>query len=85
VAKRTDAEDHWLARPETVRRLWLAFLVVLAATVAADLFIDHQGVFGIDGTVSFFAWYGFLACVVLVVGARGLGTILKRRDDYYGG
>ena len=85
MAKRTDAEDHWLARPETVRRLRFAFLVVLAATVAADLFIDHHGIFGIDGTVGFYAWYGFLACVALVVGAGGLGAVLKRRDDYYAG
>jgi len=85
MAKRTDSDDHWLVRPETVKRLWAVFLAVLAATVAAALFVAHHGVFGIDGTVGFYAWYGFLACVVLIAGAKGLGAVLKRRDDYYGG
>lgn len=77
-------DDHWLTRPETIRRLWVAFVAILALTVAADFFVDHHGVFGIDGTIGFYAWYGFLACVALVVGSKGLGTFLKRRDDYYG-
>jgi hypothetical protein len=77
-------DDHWLARPRTVRRLWLVFIAVLALTIVADFFVDHHGVFGIDGSVGFYAWYGFLSCVVLVVGAKALGVILNRSDSYYG-
>ncbi len=76
-------DDHWLARPATIRMLWVVFVTILAATVLADLFIDHDGEFGIDGTIGFYAWYGFLSCVVLVLGSRLLGLFLKRRDDYY--
>jgi hypothetical protein len=76
-------DDYWLARPSTIRLLWIVFIVVLALTVLADLFIDHHGDFGIDGTIGFYAWYGFLSCVVLIVGARGLGVLLKRKDTYY--
>lgn len=32
----------------------------------------------------FYAAFGFLACVALVVLARILGWWLKRPDDYYG-
>ena len=81
-SKNTD--DHWLARPATIRRLWIVFVAVLALTVIADFFTDHHGVFDIDGTIGFYAWYGFLSCVVLVLGAKALGVFLKRRDDYYG-
>ena len=62
-----DREDHWLVRPRTIRSLWIVFIVILAATVLADLFIDHHGKFGIDGTIGFYAWYGFLSCVCLVL------------------
>jgi hypothetical protein len=78
-------DDNWLVRASTIRLLWIVFIVILALTVIADLFIDHHGSFGIDGTIGFYAWYGFLSCVVLVVGAKGLGILLKRKDTYYDG
>lgn len=83
MAQDKNGGDHWLVRPETTRKLWIAFMAILALTVVADFFIDHRGAFGIDGTVGFFAWYGFLSCVVLILAARGLGVFLKRRDGYY--
>jgi len=79
-----DGKDYWLARPSTIRLLWVVFIVILALTVLADLFIDHHGDFGIDGTIGFYAWYGFVSCVVLVIGSKALGVLLKRKDDYYG-
>lgn len=78
-------QDHWLVRPTTIRMLWVVFLGVLAATVAADLFVDSHAVFGIDGTFGFAAWYGFASCVILVGGAKLLGFVLKRSDTYYEG
>ncbi len=31
----------------------------------------------------FFAWYGFLSCVLFMTVALGVGKLLKRREDYY--
>jgi hypothetical protein len=76
--------DHWLRKPETIRYLWLIFVAVLVATVAADLFYGRHDVFGVDGTFGFYAWYGFVACVALVLAAKALGLLLKRPDTYYG-
>lgn len=76
-------ERHWLTRPETVRKLWVLFIAILAATVLAELFISHEAHFGIDGTFAFNAWYGFFACVALIVVAKLLGLVLKRPDTYY--
>jgi hypothetical protein len=76
-------QDHWLARPGTIRRLWVVFLAILAALVLADLVVHHHPAFGLDGTFAFGAWYGFIACVVLVVAAKALGAIFKRPDTYY--
>ncbi len=78
-----DREAYWLVRPRTIRSLWIVFIVILATTVLADFLIDHQGEFSIDGTIGFYAWYGFLSCVCLVLLARALGVILKRPVDYY--
>lgn len=77
------AEDHWLVRPSTIRALWIGSSIVLAVLVLLDLVIEHHPHFGIDGSFGFAAWYGFAACVVLVLFAKGLGFILKRPDTYY--
>ena len=76
-------DDHWLTRESTIRRLWIAFAIVLVATVLADMVIDHPAYFGLDGTFGFGAWFGFASCVVLIVVAKGLGRVLKRPDTSY--
>ena len=76
-------DDHWLTRESTIKRLWGAFAIMLVIIVLLDLMIDHHAYFGLDGTFGFGAWFGFLSCVVLIVGAKGLGSVLKRPDTYY--
>jgi hypothetical protein len=77
--------DHWLVRKSTIRRLWLAFIAVLAITVILDAFVQHESHFRIDGTFAFGAWFGFASCVALILLAKALGSVLKRRDSYYDG
>ena len=76
-------QDHWLARPGTIRLLWVVFGVILTALVLADLVVRHHSLFGLDATFGFGAWYGFAACIVLVLFAKTLGAIFKRPDTYY--
>ena len=76
-------QDHWLTRPATIRKLWWGFSVVLALTVAAQLFFYVKGYFGIDGWPGFAAVFGFLSCLAMVLVAKGLGFVLKRPEDYY--
>lgn len=74
---------HWLVRPRTIRILWIVFLTILAVTVLAGLLFDAHAWFGIDGSFAFNAWYGFSACVGMVVVAKLLGRLLQRKDSYY--
>jgi hypothetical protein len=78
-------DDHWLTRDGTIRRLWIAFALVLAATVLMDLVIHHHSYFGLDGTFGFGAWFGFASCVALILVAKALGALLKRPDTTYDG
>ncbi len=80
-----DRSDHWLARPATIRLLWRMFAAVLVLLVAAQAFIGVKGYFGVDGWFGFGAAYGFLSCFAMVVFAKGLGFLLKRREGYYDG
>lgn len=77
-------DDHWLVRPGTIRRLWQILIAVLAATVLAQLAVEAHPHFAVEAWFGFNALYGFLACAALIVFARGLGLLIKRKDDYYG-
>ncbi len=76
--------DHWLVRPETIRKIWIGGIIVLAITVAAEWLTGTAGHFhGVDEWFAFPAVFGFLVCVAMVFAAKVLGFILKRKDDYY--
>lgn len=81
--KQAATDDHWLERPENIRRIWLFFAAILAATVLAQALIKVKGYFGIDAWFGFAAGFGFLCCVAMVLVAKALGFILKRNDHYY--
>ncbi len=76
-------QDHWLARESSIRLLWRAFIVVLALTVLAEFFVEQTPHFAVEALPGFGAWYGFLACAAMILFAKMLGAIFKRRDDYY--
>jgi len=75
--------EHWLVRAKTIRLMWRGGFVVLALTVLSELLVESYSSFGIDGTFGFYAWFGFAACVAMVLFAKGLGVFIKRPDTYY--
>ena len=75
--------EHWLRRPETIRRLWIGGLFALAGLVAVEVWVYTHGYFGIDGLFAFNAWFGFASCVAMIFISNGLGKLLKREDTYY--
>lgn len=76
-------QDHWLARPATIKLLWKVFIAVLVALVLAQAIIYVKGYFGVDGWFGFGAAFGFLSCLAMVLFAKALGYVLKRPEDYY--
>ena len=76
-------DDHWLARPSTIRLLWRVFAAVLAITVLLQAVIYVKGYFGVDGWFGFGAVFGFLSCLAMVLVAKVLGLVLKRDENYY--
>jgi len=76
-------KQHWLYRPGAPRKLWTAGIVILLLTIVAEPFITLHPHFSIEHLFSFYALFGFIACVVMVVFAKLLGFLIKRKDDYY--
>ena len=83
VRRGSATTEHWLRRPETIRKLWIGGLLVLAGLVAVETWVYNYGYFGIDGLFAFNAWFGLASCVAMIVISNGLGIFLKREDTYY--
>jgi uncharacterized membrane protein len=64
-----------------------AFLAIYGFTlvlmVIAGLFIEWPIEFSWQDTTSFYAIYGFSACIFLIYVAKGLRLFLPREEDYY--
>ena len=76
-------KPHWLVRSDTIRKLWFGGCGVLALTVLAQLVVHVEAHFPFEGWFAFNAVYGFLSCVAMVLFAKVLGGMLKRKDTYY--
>lgn len=81
--KKNKEQLHWLTQPETIKKLWKGGLFILFILLILDLIIPPHPYFEIDGTIGFYAWYGFLSCAFMVILAKIFGLIVKRPDTYY--
>lgn len=59
--------------------------VLCVIVVAADFFYDKHAYFAWERWIGFHGWFGFVACVALVLAAKQLRKLLKRPEDYYDG
>ncbi len=81
----TEHADHDFTGPLSppVARFISVFFVISAILFIADFFVDrevHQPAEKIPG---FYAIYGFIGCVVLVLVAKQMRKVVMRDEDYY--
>lgn len=77
--------EHDFTGPLTppVARLIRVFFALSALLFVADFFVDrkiHQPAEKVPG---FYAIYGFIGCVVLVLVAKQMRKVVMRDEDYY--
>jgi hypothetical protein len=78
-----EKESDYLERPGTIRKLWIILFIICGLTVVPDFFLKREPHFGVDHYFGFYALLGFIACAVLILFAKAVGYILKRREDYF--
>lgn len=77
-------EEHVFDNPRNVNKFVKGFYLFLALLIVVDFVLPKHPVFPWEGYPSFYATYGFVACVGLVLVARFiLRPIVKRKEDYY--
>lgn len=75
--------DGWFDKPENVRKLLRVFYVICGLLVLVD-FIVHRHIYhDWENIPAFYAIYGFVGCVVLVLIAKEMRKFLMRGEDYY--
>lgn len=70
--------------PVFTAKLKFLFYVSLAASIIIGFFVHSHPYFWWDEHPAFNAIYGFVMCVLIVLGAKALGHYIMREEDYYG-
>ena len=88
MSQKPNEKKHWLYREENRRTLWLIQIGILFVAILPEFFMHHHAHFeaqgiNVDAKPMFYPWYGFATCAAMVIGAKLLGLVLKRKDDYY--
>ena len=76
--------DRVTPGPRLKRGLWV-FHVLCVLLFALDFLHLRHAETDFDWLWGFYALYGFVACVVLVLVAKWMRTFLMRGEDYYEG
>ncbi|WP_394173643.1 hypothetical protein [Thalassotalea litorea] len=70
-------------KPENISMILKVFYVICVLLVAAD-FIVHRHIYhDWENIPAFYAIYGFVGCVILVLIAKVMRKILMREETYY--
>ena len=72
-------------RPRNVKRMLRVFYAVCAALLAVDFLYHRHVIHAFESVPGFYALFGLVACVVLVLAAKEMRKVLMRDEDYYEG
>ena len=76
-------KKHLFDNPQNVKRLLLGFYIVCAVLLLLDFVLHRHIAHSWENLPGFYAVYGFVACVLLVLVAREMRKLLMRKEDYY--
>lgn len=75
--------EGFFDKPANINLMLKVFYVICALLVIAD-FIVHRHIYhDWENIPAFYAIYGFVGCVVLVLIAKEMRKVLMRGEDYY--
>ncbi len=78
-----EEKQHLFDRPENVTRLIRGLYVACGLLLIAGLVVPAHGHFPWEHAPEFFAAYGLVSCIVLVLAAKHILRRIVRRDEHY--
>lgn len=74
---------HIFDDPKNVRRVIHGLYAACGLSLVAEFLIDRHVDHPLEVVFGFYAIYGFVACVLLVLLAKEMRKVLIRKEDYY--
>lgn len=78
-----DEKKHVFDNPANVKKVIWSLFAVCAGLFVFDFFYHRHMDIPIEKIPGFYALYGFVACVILVLAAKEMRKVLMRKEDYY--
>ena len=78
-----DEREHFFDKPGNVRKILRIFYVICGGLLLLDWVYHRHVIHAWEHLWGFYAIYGFVACVVLVLVAKEMRKALMRSEDYY--
>ena len=75
--------QHWILKKENINKLWVCSIVLLVFLVLIQLIFPIKGHFEVESWLGFGAWFGFIACILMILFSKILGLVVKKPEDYY--
>ena len=75
--------EYWIDRPRNVDRIFYGLCLLCLLLFLVDPLIQRHPHFPLEGSFGFYAWYGFVGCVFLVLAAKQMRRVLLRDEKYY--
>ena len=78
-----DKKEYFFDKPKNVKHVLRGFYVICIILVIADFVVHRHISLSWEKIPAFYAIYGFVACVVLVIIAKAMRKVVMRKEDYY--
>lgn len=81
--RKKSEKPHLFDKSQNVKRLLWVLYLVCGVLFAADFVYHRHADHAWEALPGFYAVYGFVACVILVLAAKEMRKVLMRKEDYY--
>ena len=75
--------EYFFDKAQNVTRVLRIFYAICAVLFVLDFAIHRHVIHPWESLLGFYAFFGFIACVTLVLIAKEMRKVLMRREDYY--
>lgn len=76
-------KNGWFDNPKHVQWILVGLYVVCGLLFVLDFILHRHTYTQFEAIPTFYALYGFIACVLLVLVAKAMRKLLMREEDYY--
>jgi hypothetical protein len=76
-------KQYLFDKPRNVNRLLRGFYLVCAILLILDIVLHRHVIHSWENIPGFYAIFGFVACVLLVLIAKEMRKVVMRKEDYY--